>query len=113
MAQFIPVIIALLALFLAKFAWEDLQVLRGGSVTVTATVTEQASRQTTAGGSMSSRGGRPSGFQAASWSAVYRFTAADGTTTPATPPRASPARCGSRAAPQPLRQRQSGRWRRR
>ena len=75
MAQFIPVIIALLALFLAKFAWEDLQVLRGGSVTVMATATVQASRQTTAGGSMSSRGGSPSGFQATSWSAVYRFTA--------------------------------------
>jgi hypothetical protein len=32
MTQFIPVIIALLALVLAKFAWEDLQMRRGGGL---------------------------------------------------------------------------------
>ena len=86
MTQFIPVIIALLALFLLKFAWEDLQVLRGGSVTVTATVIEQASRQTAAGRSMSSRGGSSTGFEVTSWSAVYRFAAADGTVHDVTDP---------------------------
>lgn len=35
---------------------------------------------------MSSRGGRPSGFLATSWSAVYRFTAADGTVHDVTDP---------------------------
>ena len=60
--------------------------LRGDSVTVTATVIKQASRQTAAGRSMSSRGGSSTGFEVTSWSAVYRFAAADGTVHDVTDP---------------------------
>ncbi len=74
----IPFIIALLALFLVKFLWEDWRMLRGDSIAIEATVIEHAHRLTQVGSGTHSRGTGSGGIITDSWTAVYRFTASDG-----------------------------------